>query len=1021
MRRTIPLLFILALMLAAPTAFAQTGKIAGRVTEAGTGDPLPGVNVVIQGTTQGTSTDGDGYYTIINVRPGTYDIRASFIGFTPVVQEDVSVNIDLTAEVNFELQAETVGLEELVVTAQQEVVKRDLSASRVDITAEQIQNLPVTDINRVVGLQAGVQGLNIRGSGADQAAFILDGFNLGTRRDNTPYTNISYAGVDQIQIQSGGFTAKYGDMRSGVVNVVTKEGPLDRYTVNLTASYSPATDKYFGVSPSTPASYWMRPYTDPAVAFVGTENGTWDEETQNQYPFFQGYNSLAANLASDENPNNDLTPEQIQALFLWEHRRDLSNVSPDYVIDGGFGGPVPGISQYLGNLRFFATYRRAEDQYIIPLSVDGRKQSNFNIKLTSNIAPGMKLVLDGMWTNEFGTSTEDRGGTSRIIGTQNNVQDGTGSTFNYNRSGDQGDDYFGTGAQSISDIDIDMYGAAFTHTLSPTTFYEVKLQRTQENYFTRPAATRDESCLSQLNDSGLNSILQPVLDNFCVNEAPFGWKYEGNTSFINNMRMGGHWAEFRDTTEIVSYQGRFDFTSQVNRTNLIQAGVEFSVTPQDVNFGYVDQLINPDDIYARWDETEYYGAAYVQDKLEFRGMIANLGLRLDYMDPNTEWYVVEDPYSDAFLGKSIAEFDEMLGGKQEVKAQVRLSPRLGVSFPVTDASKLYFNYGHAYQRPKPQEMYRLSRAFTNDGVWHFANPRNPMQLTIQYEAGYEQSFLNQYLVRIAGYYKDVKNQPRQVSFISRDGLVNYSVPVADSYADTRGIEISVFKNAGRWIRGFLNYSYMVDAGGAFGFPSFRENRIEQRRYEENTTDYYQSKPLPRPYARFNIEIITPLDFGPEVAGRHVLGDWRLSFLGEWKKGEYFTWTGGQTTVRGIENNMYWRGYRNVDLRISKNLNIAQGDLQLYVDVRNLFNIKNFNAGAFSDGQDFNSYLNSLRLPKKMVEGWEEFYAQQDESGNPVYGDDVPGTLDEDYINEPNFTSFWHLFPRRVFFGARLAL
>lgn len=1018
MRIPVLLLFACALLLVTTPASAQTGKIAGTVTDANTGQTLPGVNVVLVGTTQGTTTDADGYYTIINVRPGTYDIRASFIGFTPVVRQNVQVNIDLTAEVNFELQEETVGLEEVVVAAEQEVVKRDLSASRVDITADQIQNLPVTDINRVVGLQAGVQGLNIRGSGADQAAFILDGFNLGTRRDNTPYTNVSYAGVDQVQIQSGGFTAKYGDMRSGVVNVVTKEGPRDRYTANITASYSPATDKYFGMAPNHPDSYWMRPYTDPDVAFVGTENGTWDEELQNQFPFFQGYNSLASNLASDENPNNDLTPEQIQALFLWRHRRDLSASNPDYVVDGGLGGPVPGISQYLGDLRFFATYRRAEDQYIIPLTAEGREEQNVNVKLTSNIAPGMKLVLNGLWANQYGTSTEDRGGTSRIIGSENNVQDGTGSTFRYNRPEDW---MFGTGARSISDIDTRLYGVSFTHTLSPTTFYEVKLQRTQEDYFTRPAAARDESCLSQLSDPELNSILQPVLDDYCVNEAPFGWKYEGDTSFINNMRMGGHWAEFRDTTQIVQYQVRFDYTNQINRTNLIQAGVEFHVTPQEVNFGFQDQLINPDDIYASWDETEYYGAIYIQDKLEFQGMIANLGLRLDYMDPNTDWYVIDDPYSDAFLGKNIEQFEEMLGGRESVNPQVRLSPRVGVSFPVTDASKLYFNYGHAYQRPKPQEIYRLSRAYTNDGVFHMANPRNPMQLTIQYEAGYEQSFFDQFLIRIAGYYKDVKNQPRQVAYISRDGLVDYSVPVADSYADTRGVEVSLFKSAGQWIRGFLNYSYMVDSGGAFGFPSFRENRIEQRRYEENTTEYYQNKPLPRPYARFNIEVITPLDFGPDVAGLRPLGDWRLSFLGEWKKGEYFTFTGGQTTVRGIENNMYWRGYRNVDLRISKNLNIAQGDLQVYADIRNVFNIKNFNASAFSDGQDFNSYINSLRLPEKMVEGWEEFYAQQDENGNPVYGDDIPGTVDKDYINDPNYTSFWHLFPRRVFFGMRLSI
>ena len=392
MMRRLPLL--LALALSPALAFAQTGKIAGTVTDAASGESLPGVNVVIDGTTQGATTDVDGYYVILNVTPGTYAVRASFVGYTAQVKEDVRVNIDLTSEIDFELQEQTVGLDEVIVSANQEVVQRDLSASRVDITAEQIQNLPVTDINRVVGLQAGVQGLNIRGSGADQVAFIMDGFNLGTRRDNTPFTNISYAGVEQVQIQSGGFTAKYGDMRSGIVNVVTKEGPRDRYTANITASYSPPTDKYFGVSPSNPDSYWMRPYTDDDVAFVGTEEG-WDDETQQQYPFFQGYNSLEENLASDDDPTNDLTAEQIQALFLWEHRRDLSKVNPDYVIDGGFGGPVPVISQYLGDLRFFASYRQAETQYIIPLTTDGKDESNFNIKVTSNVAQNMKLVLDG--------------------------------------------------------------------------------------------------------------------------------------------------------------------------------------------------------------------------------------------------------------------------------------------------------------------------------------------------------------------------------------------------------------------------------------------------------------------------------------------------------------------------------------------------------------------------------------------------------------------------------------------------
>src|SRR5690554_4893059 len=98
------LLMLIALIIPAEMALAQTGKISGQVTDASTGEPLPGVNVVIAGTTTGATTDPDGYYTILNVPPGTYSLRASFIGYTPETVEEVRVNIDLTSEVNFSLQ-----------------------------------------------------------------------------------------------------------------------------------------------------------------------------------------------------------------------------------------------------------------------------------------------------------------------------------------------------------------------------------------------------------------------------------------------------------------------------------------------------------------------------------------------------------------------------------------------------------------------------------------------------------------------------------------------------------------------------------------------------------------------------------------------------------------------------------------------------------------------------------------------------------------------------------------------------
>lgn len=101
MRKVLTSLALLVAFVATAEAFAQTGKIAGRVTDAATGEPLPGVNVVIEGTTQGASSSVDGDYVVIGVRPGAYTVIASFIGFATQRQEGVHVSIDLTTTVNF--------------------------------------------------------------------------------------------------------------------------------------------------------------------------------------------------------------------------------------------------------------------------------------------------------------------------------------------------------------------------------------------------------------------------------------------------------------------------------------------------------------------------------------------------------------------------------------------------------------------------------------------------------------------------------------------------------------------------------------------------------------------------------------------------------------------------------------------------------------------------------------------------------------------------------------------------------
>ena len=234
-----------AFALTASASYGQSGKIAGRVTDEA-GEALPGANVLVLGTTQGTITDADGYYAILNVSPGSRAVQTSFVGFASQTTSGVRVNINQTTTINFRLVEEAIGLQEVVVTADLPVVQADVSNSQLNVSAEEIEALPLSTISSVVGLQAGIQGLSVRGSGSDELSFMVNGLTLRDERNNAPYTSISLASVEDVQVQTGGFNAEYGTVRSGVVNVVTKEGSREAYTATAILRYSPPAQKHFG-------------------------------------------------------------------------------------------------------------------------------------------------------------------------------------------------------------------------------------------------------------------------------------------------------------------------------------------------------------------------------------------------------------------------------------------------------------------------------------------------------------------------------------------------------------------------------------------------------------------------------------------------------------------------------------------------------------------------------------------------------------------------------------------------------
>jgi len=854
-----------------------TGKVAGRVTDTD-GNPLVGATVMVVGTSYGAMTDPNGEYFIINLQPGTYNLQARMVGMGEQTKEGASVIVDMTTRMDFVLNPQAVGSTVITVTDQRGMILRDVTSSVSVVSRDEIRTMPVAGIADVVNQQAGAANdgvLHMRGGRGGEVAYVVDGVTQVDPNGNGTDQALPLSAVAETSVISGGFGAEYGNAQSGIINVITREGE-SRYSGSIGmngndfSALGLAEDWTWGY----PGSWWAGRQFDgedgrPIREFAGNKPAGFAE----------------ARLAAEASLGG---PEPITQVLLPAMGLDVG-------ADVRFFGTVKWLQQGGGRDGNYGYYLNT-----------GSEQLNGSLKLTIKPNPRTKINLSGYYLdNDWGLYSGNASyGWYYALFEEDYIDPTSGDTI-------AGQDIrYGLPDRYTNNYSM---GFALTQTLSDASFLEFKL--------------------NQYMSSEERRILDPeggfVGDGFTTADwlAYTPSRLRDTNGFY---RSGASRFAWYDQTSITS-TARLDVTSQVNQQHQLKFGIEGKY--YDI-YEYSVDTASGGNIYLNdWHVFPHAASAYMQDKMEYRGMIVNAGLRFDYFDSNFDEYPAD--LTDPVNPGTSSEDPDHINNPVSVSAKYHLSPRVGFSHPITERDVLHFTYGHYFQVPDFNNMYAganfdLSGAFPIVG-----NPDLEPEETIAYEVGVKHQFDDLTLLDVTGYYKDITGlvDMQKNYFTAVDA---YDLYINGDYGNVRGAEFSIMRRPSNFISFSANYTYSIAKGKS---SSSRQNYdyvwagwvIPKR---ESFLDWDQRHML---NANFDFRI--PRGEGPVWGGTRFLQGLGLSL--QYSFGSGFPYNASaQGTADPAINGERMPLTMSTDARLNKMWWVGDTSLNVYVWVMNLFDRTN---------------------------------------------------------------------------------
>ncbi len=881
----------------------STGKIAGVVKDKKTGDPIIGANVRLEGTTLGSMTDFDGKYFMINVPPNDYSLVVTMVGYTPSKTTGVRVRGDLTTTIDVEITETILQLGEVVeVVAERPLVQKDLTAKTAIVSGKDISAMPVTEVGDVVNMQAGFVDGKLRGGRTGEVAYWIDGVPVTDAYDGSQIVEVNKNLVQELQVISGAFNAEYGQAMSGIVNITSKEGG-SKFSGGLGiygGDYAPTNDSIFPGNSFKPNN--IRNIEGNLSGPLFTDNLTFF--TNARYIYFNG----------------------------WE--KGYRRFNPDY---------TPG------------------DSSVVPMNWSERYYAQG--KLTWHISSMMKFSVDYIYDDTH-SKPYDR-------------------AYIYNPDG-KGTNY----DQSNTVI------FQFNHSLSANTFYTIggSFFKKDHKYYLYDLKYKDTTIYirdpnQKIVDSSIVKIevVDPYGPHYVVPSAAPSYSFlEGGNDINNNYRS--------TQTGLI----KFDLTSQIDEMNMVKFGIEYrshDITDENINLVSAQTITGPYIRTAIYDSKsglirnpsgdyvpahDYYEhhpkelSAYLQDKMEHKNIIVNVGVRFDYFqpdgyvlndahpdasDPLHYMYTVNDPsidlpivgyHSDVSQGGSTTLQQREQYWYKAATAKYALSPRLGVSFPITDRGIVHFSYGHFFQLPGFERLYENPRFKINQNasgvVGIMGNADLKPEKTASAELGIQQQLSEDIAFDATVYMRDIRGLTQTAIIELANGAGQYAQYTNSDFGVVKGIVLTVDKKFSGGITARIDYTYQIAVGTA--------------------SDPQQAEKALAGGALPNIQMI-PLDWDQRhtlnVSLDYTKSFWGMSAILQYGSGAPYTpfLVNNNTGSTMLTNSQTMPSTFKCDLRAYYELNLSPMKLVFFTRIFNLFDTRNQTSVYGSTGRADYDWYNEM--------------------------------------------------------------